>query len=105
MNNLEVHHRTYERVGNERPADVIALCKACHEKHHDRHTRNRVVLSSRRTLRPDEAPSTDVYPCLVCGKGPFYRKQGAVMVCTECFDEYRPKRKEMLRQQELAAAD
>jgi len=43
MNNLEVHHRTYERVGAERPADVIALCKACHEKHHDRHERRRML--------------------------------------------------------------
>lgn len=31
---LQVHHRTYERIGEERPADVIALCGACHERHH-----------------------------------------------------------------------
>lgn len=32
---LQVHHRTYERRGQEIPSDVIALCQSCHEKHHD----------------------------------------------------------------------
>ncbi len=31
---LEVHHRTYERLGFERPDDVIALCRDCHGDHH-----------------------------------------------------------------------
>jgi 5-methylcytosine-specific restriction endonuclease McrA len=31
---LEVHHRTYERLGFERPNDVIALCHDCHRDHH-----------------------------------------------------------------------
>lgn len=31
---LDVHHRTYERVGCEEPADVIALCRPCHARHH-----------------------------------------------------------------------
>lgn len=31
---LEVHHRTYERLGFERPADVIALCHDCHRDFH-----------------------------------------------------------------------
>lgn len=33
--NLQVHHRTYDRIGCERPNDVTALCQECHEKHHD----------------------------------------------------------------------
>ena len=32
--NLEVHHRTYERIFNEEPSDLIALCRDCHEKFH-----------------------------------------------------------------------
>lgn len=32
---LEVHHLTYERLGNERPEDVIALCGPCHADQHD----------------------------------------------------------------------
>jgi 5-methylcytosine-specific restriction endonuclease McrA len=31
---LEVHHRTYGRLGFERPDDVIALCHDCHRDHH-----------------------------------------------------------------------
>jgi 5-methylcytosine-specific restriction endonuclease McrA len=30
--NLEVHHRTYERVGNELITDCIVLCDKCHER-------------------------------------------------------------------------
>lgn len=32
---LNVHHRTYERRGNELPTDLIVLCKNCHMKFHD----------------------------------------------------------------------
>lgn len=29
---LEVHHRTYERLGNERLTDLLPLCDDCHKK-------------------------------------------------------------------------
>ncbi len=35
VDSLQVHHRTYERLGNELPADLIALCRSCHAKFHD----------------------------------------------------------------------
>jgi hypothetical protein len=28
---LEAHHRTYDRLGNERPEDITVLCHSCHE--------------------------------------------------------------------------
>lgn len=28
---LDVHHRTYEQLGNERPEDLTVLCRGCHE--------------------------------------------------------------------------
>lgn len=31
---LDVHHRTYERRGSERAADVVALCRTCHGLFH-----------------------------------------------------------------------
>ena len=31
---LEVHHRTYARVGFERPDDLVVLCRSCHRDHH-----------------------------------------------------------------------
>jgi 5-methylcytosine-specific restriction endonuclease McrA len=33
-NNLEVHHRTYERLGDEIITDLIVLCDDCHKTHH-----------------------------------------------------------------------
>lgn len=33
---LNVHHNTYERLGYERPSDLIVLCVDCHSKHHDK---------------------------------------------------------------------
>ena len=32
---LEVHHNTYERLGHERAADLIVLCRSCHKLFHD----------------------------------------------------------------------
>jgi hypothetical protein len=33
---LQVHHRTYERRGNEHDADLIVLCAVCHGLYHNR---------------------------------------------------------------------
>ncbi len=33
---LEVHHKTYERLGNEYNRDLVVLCRSCHQKIHDR---------------------------------------------------------------------
>ena len=33
---LNVHHKTYERIGEELPGDLIVLCKGCHAKFHDK---------------------------------------------------------------------
>lgn len=41
---LHVHHRTYERFGNEDAGDLVVLCEACHEVFHQR----------RRLWRPDD---------------------------------------------------
>lgn len=32
---LDVHHRTYERLGNEQPTDCIIVCRSCHNLIHD----------------------------------------------------------------------
>jgi hypothetical protein len=31
---LDTHHRTYERVGDELPEDLVALCRDCHDGYH-----------------------------------------------------------------------
>lgn len=42
----EIHHTTYERIGCERPDDLIALCWECHKHLH----RNGLDKLSRRDL-------------------------------------------------------
>lgn len=32
---LNVHHRTYERLGREKLEDLTVLCKECHELFHE----------------------------------------------------------------------
>ena len=32
--NLHVHHKRYERFGNELPDDLLVLCKPCHMRYH-----------------------------------------------------------------------
>ncbi len=32
---LDTHHRTYDRIGNERPGDLIVLCRDCHTLFHE----------------------------------------------------------------------
>lgn len=31
---LEVHHRTYDRLGDEFISDLVPLCRLCHKRHH-----------------------------------------------------------------------
>lgn len=33
---LEAHHRTYERLGNELPEDITVLCRDCHQLYEDK---------------------------------------------------------------------
>lgn len=32
---INVHHRTYERIGSELPEDLTVLCQRCHQYFHD----------------------------------------------------------------------
>lgn len=51
---LDVHHRTYERLGNERPEDLTVLCRGCH----DLYDKNRRMP----TLPPTTPPSAPPQP-------------------------------------------
>jgi len=31
---LQVHHRSYARLGCEQAEDLIVLCRTCHQRHH-----------------------------------------------------------------------
>ena len=34
LRDANVHHKTYDNVGKERPEDLILLCPDCHKKVH-----------------------------------------------------------------------
>lgn len=34
-NDLQVHHKHYRTLGNERPEDAAVLCSNCHANHHE----------------------------------------------------------------------
>jgi 5-methylcytosine-specific restriction endonuclease McrA len=31
---LDVHHNCYQNYGDERPEDLVVLCRSCHQKFH-----------------------------------------------------------------------
>jgi hypothetical protein len=53
---LEVHHRTYERLGEELAGDLVVLCRDCHRIHHGHHGH------PRRAEPPPAAPSSSTPP-------------------------------------------
>ena len=43
---INVHHKTYERLGNESLSDLEVLCKSCHGRHHwDEEIRKSPILA------------------------------------------------------------
>lgn len=44
---LDVHHRTYERLGREELTDCVALCRPCHKVAQDRWKRNQHLPTGR----------------------------------------------------------
>jgi hypothetical protein len=56
---LEVHHRTYDSLGSEQPSDLVVLCHACHQLHHNMFGR------PRRGRTDPTSPSTAAGPAPV----------------------------------------
>jgi hypothetical protein len=53
---LEVHHRTYERLGEELALDLVVLCRACHRLYHEQYGLPRRKESAE--LRPVSSTTT-----------------------------------------------
>ena len=58
---LEVHHRTYERLGAELVSDLVVLCHPCHQLHHGTYGRPR---RGPHGPTPPAAPQTPTAPKL-----------------------------------------
>jgi len=49
---FQLHHRSYARLGNELPRDLIPLCGSCHKKVHDYlKTHNTKLSATHKVLR------------------------------------------------------
>jgi len=51
---LDLHHRTYKRLGRERLSDLILLCRSCHDETHvvaRGRTRSGGLYSSHRVVK------------------------------------------------------
>lgn len=53
---LEVHHRTYERLGAELVGDLIVLCRPCHRLHHRANGRPGRRQPASRSIAPPSPP-------------------------------------------------
>lgn len=62
---LQVHHLTYERVGEELDDDLVVLCRDCHKQLHE--LPSEPHLRSLKAIRL--ATNLDVYRSLVMGQG------------------------------------
>jgi len=49
---LHVHHKTYERLGDELPEDLTVLCKKCHEKEHQKQPKKKKTKPAPRQNPP-----------------------------------------------------
>lgn len=54
---LEVHHKTYERVGAERDEDLVALCWSCHDEVTDRTKELQRLARAGRVSRSEATPA------------------------------------------------
>src|SRR5690349_11758113 len=59
--NLDVHHRTYERIFNEEPGDLTVLCRKCHELFHGAKKKPRRKPKAK---RPKKSKGTRPQPIL-----------------------------------------
>lgn len=60
---LTVHHNTYERLGNEHDADLVVLCKLCHDVFHaKRDQRTARKYADKRWIRKREKRSYSALP-------------------------------------------
>jgi 5-methylcytosine-specific restriction endonuclease McrA len=48
---LQVHHSTYDRLGNEDDLDLITLCEECHKMFHDYKNKKKKVKKTNKKIR------------------------------------------------------
>lgn len=96
---LQVHHNSYENLGNELDEDLIVLCRRCHEAFHakvDNRTRKKMSKRARRAPMPRmPAPPVIVNPPRVLKGWKSYVRNGVmkrIEVTQEFIDSLIPPR-------------
>lgn len=54
LGKLELHHKTYDRFGEERLTDVVPVHRSCHKKIHNYHRKHRNLTITEATLKVKE---------------------------------------------------
>jgi restriction endonuclease Mrr len=67
---LEVHHRTYERLGRELASDLVVLCHECHALHHKQFGRPRRDPGAAIRRAPAPAPAQMAPPATPAAAAP-----------------------------------
>ena len=78
---LEAHHRTYERLGNELPGDITILCRDCHTTHEQSKAHREL---NERLLEPNFGI------CIRCGTQiPFNQNKPLCISCFKSWNRFR----------------
>lgn len=65
---LDAHHRTYERLGNERPEDITVLCRECHQLYEDQKLAERTLAEKDRGKDGQALIESQPGYCIRCGQ-------------------------------------
>lgn len=80
---LDLHHKTYERLGHEQLSDLAPLCRRCHELLHALHRQRKATLNPKSLRTPTEPkpfvapPFTPIRPQPMFGRAISAEERGA----------------------------
>lgn len=98
---LDVHHNTYERLGEERPADLLVLCRRCHDLFHAG-THARATKSGNKSKRKKQKRRKQPAPSVQPTRSEVHRVSE---VDRERFDKMREAELERRRAEKRARAE
>jgi hypothetical protein len=109
---LDVHHNTYERLGQERPADLVVLCRTCHDRHHSNYNvvslapkkQKAKATKPRRKKAKAKAPEPDVHRVSEADRERFDRMREAELERRRAEKRARAERRAEVKQRRLAKA-
>jgi 5-methylcytosine-specific restriction endonuclease McrA len=107
---LDVHHNTYERLGQERPADLVVLCRTCHDRHHSNYNvvslapKKQKAKATKPRRKKAKAPGPDVHRVSEADRERFDRMREAELERRRAEKRARAERRAEVKQRRLAKA-